>query len=292
VKSEPSICFVIPYFGAWPFWLPFFLESCRANPTVNWLIYTDCPIPPRCPPNVRVLQVDYHAYCNRVSSMLRIDFRPTNAYKLCDLKPALGFIHREELVSFDFWAFGDMDVIYGDIRGYFTAERLRRKDLFATHERRISGHLCLIRNTERMRTAFMRIPDWQRRLTQQEHQALDEGAFSRLFIRHKNFPKALREALGRLNPWRRRSEFVEAFSTPGARVPWIGGKLDFPERWYWKPGSLRNDRDGEREFPYLHFLVWKRFAWNADTAVASSPEAVAYSPGWKIDASGFAESSH
>src|SRR5690606_1471186 len=106
----------------------------------NWLIYTDCPIPKRCPPNVRITPVTYEDYCQLVSDTLRIDFRPENPYKLCDLKPALGLIHREELASFDFWAFGDIDVIYGDIRGYFTAARLSCKDLYATHERRISGH--------------------------------------------------------------------------------------------------------------------------------------------------------
>lgn len=287
--TDPSICFIIPYFGTWPFWLPFFLESCRANPTVNWLIYTDCPIPKRCPPNVRITPVTYEDYCQLVSDTLRIDFRPENPYKLCDLKPALGLIHREELASFDFWAFGDIDVIYGDIRGYFTAARLSCKDLYATHERRISGHFCLIRNTDLMRTAFMRIPNWQSRLTDQNHHALDEGAFSRLFIRHKNFPKALQRALNHLYPWRRRSEFVEAFSTPGARVPWIGGARDFPECWYWRQGSLRNDRNGEREFPYLHFLVWKRSAWTERTARTSRPETVAYLPSWRIDANGFAE---
>ncbi len=50
----PSIGFVIPYFGNWPFWFPFFLESCRANPSINWIFHTDCGIPADLPTAVAV----------------------------------------------------------------------------------------------------------------------------------------------------------------------------------------------------------------------------------------------
>ena len=31
--------------------------------------------------------------------------------------------------------------------------------------------------------------------------------------------------------------------------------------WYWKKGKLTNDKDEEREFPYLHFMHWKGGDW-------------------------------
>jgi hypothetical protein len=255
---------------------------------VDWLLFSDCGPLDDCPPNVRVVDTDYDAYCARVSARLDIDFRPSNPYKLCDLKPALGFIHEEELAGFDFWAFGDIDLVFGDLRGYFTAERLARKDLFATHARRVSGHCCLVRNNLRMRESFLLMPNWRERLSDQAHHALDEGAFSRIFIRHKNWPEGLARLAGQFNPWRRRAEFVEAYSTPDAKVPWIDGSHDFPRRWAWRHGVLTSDRDGERRFPYFHFPVWKKNDWrDLPLPEPSALAALAASGTWAIDRRGF-----
>lgn len=285
---QPSICFVVPYFGRWPFWMPFFVESCRANPTVDWLLFSDCGPIPDCPPNVRVVETSYQDYCARVAQALGIPFSPPNPYKLCDVKPAFGYIHADELRGYDFWAFGDLDLVWGDLRGYFTAERLARKDLFATHARRVSGHCCLVRNTKEMRELFLRMRDWQQRMSDPKHHALDEGAFSRIFIRYKNLPDRVAHLPRLLNAWYRRAEFVEAFSTPDAKIAWVDGGFRFPQRWSWDHGRLTNDRDGARVFPYLHFVVWKKHAWKG--LAVQDPgalAALAASGRWAVDAQGF-----
>lgn len=286
----PRIRFLIPYFGRWPFWMPFFLESCRHNPDIDWLFFSDCGVPDNLPANVVIESMTFADYCQRVSERLGISFNPRSAYKLCDIKPALGYIHADRLDGFDFWGFSDIDLVYGNLRAYFSAERLARFDLLSTHERRISGHLCLMRNDARMREAFMQVPGWQRAFQQAEHLAFDEGAFSRLFIRRKNWPEGLRRLLNLFNPWCRRSEFVEAFSTPSARVPWLDGRFDFPKRWTWSRGRLTNERDGEREFPYFHFIAWKGDAWPLCPAESLiQPGDLVSRAAWSITAQGFRE---
>lgn len=290
MAEAPRICFLIPYFGRWPFWMPLFLESCRRNPDIDWLLFSDCGLPEGLPENVRVEPIDYASYCAQVSARLGINFAPENPYKLCDLKPALGYVHQEHLKGYDFWAFGDLDLIYGRLREYFTTARLARYDLYSTHARRVSGHLCLIRNTDTMRRAFMRMPRWQERLTDQTHHALDEGAFSRLFLWRKNFPDPLFKLVGLFNPLRRRSEFVEAFSTPDGCIPWLDGSFDFPRRWFWKEGQLSNDRDAAREFPYFHFAIWKRGAWTGHPLPAPSAiDELARCPAWVVSEDGFSQ---
>ena len=261
-SPDPRIIFVIPYFGCWPFWMPLFLESCRRNTDIDWLLFSDCGIPENLPANVKIKPIGFVEYCQLVSKRLGINFAPVEAYKLCDIKPALGHIHAEDLEGYDFWAFGDLDLIYGNLRAYFTAERLSRFDVLSTHERRIAGHLCLLRNKASTRELFMSIENWQQRFMDQKHMALDEGAFSRIFIRRKNLPKPLFKLLGKLNPWRRCSEFTEAFSTPGGLIKWHDGSENFPLHWYWRDGCLTNDRDGDRTFPYFHFVCWKRNQWS------------------------------
>jgi hypothetical protein len=90
MSESSSICLVMPYFGQWPFWMPFFLQSCRFNPSVDWLLYTDCQPLDHCPENVRVVQISLNDYCRKVSTKLSIDFSPTKAYKLCDIRRPWG----------------------------------------------------------------------------------------------------------------------------------------------------------------------------------------------------------
>ena len=288
MKASPRILFLMPYFGQWPFWMPFYLETCRRNPDIDWLFFSDCGVPENLPANVTVESMSFEDYCRLVSERLNINFAPKAAYKLCDIRPAMGHIHEDRLQGYDFWAFGDIDLLYGDLRRYFTAERLARYDFFSTHERRVAGHLCLIRNTRRQRDLYLKISHWKERFTDQKHHALDEGAFTRLFLWRKNFPRPLFKLVGKFNPLRRASDFTEAFSTPGGCIKWHDGTDNFPSAWYFKQGELTNNRDGARTFAYFHFVCWKRNEWAA--LPTPDPEAIrrlAAEPAWVIDANGF-----
>lgn len=288
MKKEPSIIFLIPYFGQWPFWMPFFIESCRKNSDINWLLIGDCAELKELPPNVFQRRVAFTEYCSWISERLGFEFSPVNPYKLCDLKPALGYLHEKDIAGYDFWGFSDLDLIYGDLRGYFDSKRLHRYKIISTHERRVSGHLCLLRNERRVLELFWKIPDFQRRAQDHKNHALDEGGFSRIFLWRKNFPRPLFEFVGLFNSWRRVADFSEAFSTPNAGRPWRDGTMKFPVSWYWLDGRLTNDLDGGVEFPYLHFLSWKKSEWKEHSLPdPHSLNALAKSGGWRVDQSGF-----
>jgi hypothetical protein len=260
-----KICIVIPFFGVWPFWIPFFLASCRQNSTVDWLIYSDCKRLQDCPVNVKIVYLSYEEYCKKVSSSLGINFHPTNAYKLCDIKPALGHIHRDELTGYDFWAFGDLDLIYGNLRQYFHEARLQKKDIFSTHKTRTSGHFCLLRNVPDLTIAYQKVSDWQDKFMQEEHLAFDEKDFSKLFLRHKNSPSWLKKLMQWYDPWLNRAEFKEAYTTPNGRIKWLDGSDNFPELWRWHVGELTCENHERHHFPYFHFMIWKK-QWTSQHA--------------------------
>lgn len=281
----PKILFIMPYFGEWPFWMPFYIRSCSYNPTINWLFYTDCERPDDSPPNMEFRNLSYKSYCQLVSDKLGIEFSASNPYKLCDIRPGLGYIHSEDLEGYDFWAFGDIDVIYGNLRSYFTGERLSGKDLLSTHARRVSGHLCIIRNSPNMLNAFRDIPDWEKRFSDATHHALDEGAFSRLFMGHKNWPDWLRLFAEKFKSRSRRSEFVEAHSTYSL-LP--DGRKKTPEAWYWNSGTLTNTDFVNKELPYLHFYRWKKQSWSGKGAAELVQyEGLHKGARWRISKNGF-----
>ena len=260
-NQEPKIIILMPYFGKWPFWISLFLESCRKNSTIDWCILSDCGRLEDFPDNVKYHEMSFQEYKNLVSSRLDIGFDPESSYKICDVRPAFGYIHEGLIKSYDFWGFGDLDLVYGSLRTLYTKEFLSRYDLYSNHATRVSGHLCLIRNTKQMRNIFRKIPNWVEKFSNPEHLAVDEKAFSKLFVKHKNFPKKLRNILRFLYPLSRRSHFIENYTTPNGCIAWQDGSYNFPSKWYWNNGVITNELNNKFFYPYFHFAVWKKYDW-------------------------------
>jgi len=260
---SPSLILLVPYFGHWPEWMDLFVESCKWNRDVRWRLYTDCGEPDNRADNVEYVHMSFAEYKAKVRDRLGIDFDPADPYKLCDLRPALGEIHREEIADFEFFGFGDLDVVYGDVRRFYTDELLARSDLLSTHAERLSGHFAVLRNTPAIRRAYERFPGFREILAAPGYVGLDEslGAFLRDADRR---PRGLRRWLARSSPARPRLVFVERFSTVLSERGWHDGTRRYPERWIWHRGRLTNDRDGEREFLYLHFMRWCSKRWIQD----------------------------
>ena len=255
-----SIAFVVPYFGVWPNWFPFFLQSCSFNPSIDWLFITDCGVPENQPANTQFIEKTFNEYQREVSDKLGINFLHAHPYKLCDIKPAYGLIHQELLSSYEFWGFCDIDVMFGNIRKFMTEDVLKH-DVISAHEARISGHFSLFRNNELFRNAFQQVDGWKGVFEDEKHHRFDEAHFSKLFIWRKNWPKLVRDWLAKFSGYSCNTYFVEQYSTPGCRHDWVDGSRDFPSEWYWDKGRLTNNRS-DREFMYFHFLKWKQKIWN------------------------------
>jgi hypothetical protein len=284
--TAPRIVVLIPYFGSWPFWMDFYLESMRWNPAIHWRFYTDCGEPENAPPNASFYHCTFADYQQRVSAALDIEFKPAGPYKLCDIKPAYGHIHAAEIVDYDYWAFGDIDIIYGDIMGFITPEMLRHS-LVSFHKRRVSGHFTVLANTAFAREAFMQEPSWRAVFERPEHTAFDEKSFGELFMRHKDWPDWLRRMVYFRNPYMRSASFNEAYSTSFGRVAWEDGSRDFPQRWFWRKGELSCDKSTARHFPYLHFLEWKKLWDQRPTAELVRGDRGRLAEGFEISREGF-----
>lgn len=109
---KKRIAIIIPYFGKWPDWFNLYHYSCSKNAGIDWIFYTDCLIPLQNYNNTFFHSISFKDYCKNVSNKLGIDFYPDSPYKLCGLKPFYGFIHSDILVDYEFWGFGDIDVIW------------------------------------------------------------------------------------------------------------------------------------------------------------------------------------
>ena len=257
--GTPKILVILTWFGVWPGWIRPFMESCRWNPTIDWLIATDCGHLDDLPPNVRLLHTSFADYRALIANRLQIEPLWHEPYKLCDLKPALGFIHSDFAQSYHYVGFGDLDVIYGDIRAIYTSDVLVH-DLISSHGHIVAGHFTLLANNPRMTNAFKCIWGWRELLADAAHRSFDEQVFSRLFM-----------PINKRRPWQRLrapylggASLVEQFSTDIAPIRWVDGSRDYPNEWLWQAGKLTNDRTGDREFLYLHLSHWQSNRWTSE----------------------------
>ena len=268
-----SIAIIIPYFGRLPFWSDLFFLSCQHNSTVDFHFFTDCDLARYNAPNIHVTAITFSDYCNTVSTALGIDFHPANPYKLCDIKPFFGLIHRVMLEEekYDFWGFGDLDLVWGNLREFYTTEILSRYDIISNHSDRLSGHLCLLRNTDKYNHLCLKIPGWESLLSDQKNHALDEQALTltvwpavhwlwklhtKVFFRLplQNEWQTYVRLCTRIGGYLGRPGnvlFRESFTTP-----FTDDLQDDTAAWRYADGSVTDLRNG-RELPYLHFLCLK-----------------------------------
>lgn len=175
-----KIALIIPYFGKFPEWMPLYLYSCSKQKNIVFLYFTDCELPKKIYGNTIFHKTTFEEYCEKVSQKLHIDFHPTQSYKLCDLKPFYGLVHEDDLKGYDWWGFGDLDLIYGDLSLLVNEKNLQKYDLLTTHIDKLAGHFTVVRKKSDYTRFPLQIPNWKEKLMLDKHVFLDEAEFSEL----------------------------------------------------------------------------------------------------------------
>ncbi len=136
-----SIIIIIPFFGTLPNTFKFWYQSALNNPTINFLLFTDCCISNA--KNIKVIECSFNKFIQDIQSKFDFKINISAPYKLCDFRPAYGDIFQEYIRNYDFWGFGDVDLVYGDIRYFITEDKLNTYDIISGW-----GHLTLYRNNQ------------------------------------------------------------------------------------------------------------------------------------------------
>lgn len=171
-----KIAIIIPYFGKWPEWMDLYLFSASIQKNIDFLFFTNCEIPTKVYKNTIFHKTDYKSYCKRISTSLNINFSSENKpYKLCDCRPFYGIIHKKELQDYEFWGFGDIDLIYGDLSLIINDSNLIKYNFISAHSDRISGHFSIMRNIKQYNNICYKINNWKEKLESEHFYSLDES---------------------------------------------------------------------------------------------------------------------
>lgn len=230
---------IIPWFGPFPAWIDAFLTSCAPVSEVDWLILHDAPAPARVPKNVTFSLLSWQAYRKLFREKCAIDLPPQPNYKMCDAKVFLGTVFEEELEDYDYFGWGDLDLVYGELDS-FLEPLMGKHSVISFHRDLLSNHFVLFRNTAEMRGLYRKVPEYKAKMAMPDYAELDDTHLTLI-------AQALPDA------W-----FAESYTTPFVNwTPWADGTYNFPVRWEWHGGRLINDLDRGYTFPYFHFMVWK-----------------------------------
>jgi hypothetical protein len=144
-----SCLFILPYFGKFKNYFPLFLRSCGMNPEYDWLIVTDQDIE-NAPGNVSVVSENFGDFKAEIQSKFDFPISLENPYKLCDFKPAYGYVLESRLAGYDYWGHCDCDMLFGNMPDLLEPLLAKGYDkLFA------AGHLTIYRNDYENNRRFM-----------------------------------------------------------------------------------------------------------------------------------------
>lgn len=148
MANKWSIVIIFPYFGTLPAQYHMWRASALSNPTVDFMFFTDADVEPA--PNILVNKMQFADFQKLAAKAFDFPIVLDRPYKLCEYKQAYGYILQEYIKDYDFWGFGDLDLVYGDIRTFLTDKVLSEKKFLLGW-----GHLTLLHNDMDTNTYFM-----------------------------------------------------------------------------------------------------------------------------------------
>ena len=136
-----------PYFGKLPDHFHLWLISCGFNTNFEFIVFTDDTRVFDVPRNVSIIHMSWSELYNIVARHFDFAISLKAPYKLCDFKPAYGFIFQEYLSDCSYWGYCDLDLLWGNLNKFIPWEK--NADKYS-----IFGHLSLVKNTDTLRQLF------------------------------------------------------------------------------------------------------------------------------------------
>lgn len=161
---------ILPYFGKFNNYMYLWLESCRYNKNIDWLLITDQKIEVSIPENVKVIYKTFEALREEFQSKFDFKLCLQRPYKLCDFKPFYGYLFKEYTTGYDFWGYCDCDLIFGKIDNFL------KDDMFEKYDKLLRlGHLTFVRNTEEINELFKEYDTYKMTLSSPAIYGYDES---------------------------------------------------------------------------------------------------------------------
>lgn len=151
MKNTKKVAILVPYFGKFPNYFELWLDSCKKNDQIDWFIITDNRQAGNgSAPNIHWIESSLKALKQKFESKLGTPCSLDHPYKICDYRPAFGFLFSELVQDHNWWGYCDTDMIFGDIC-HFIGEKLTTSEFDRIYQR---GALTIWRNSDSVNNLF------------------------------------------------------------------------------------------------------------------------------------------
>ena len=116
---ENKVCLLVPYFGQFPNYFDLWLSSAKQCEKIDFYILTDKFFPGDKSNNIHFIKYTLDEIKNKASIVLGFNCVLDTPYKLCDYRPIYNLLFSEICNKYEYWGYGDIDVIYGNLNRLF-----------------------------------------------------------------------------------------------------------------------------------------------------------------------------
>lgn len=148
ILSKNRVALLIPYYGKWPAFFPHFLKSLEGQDLLQVFIFSDIKNHPCLPANVTLVDLSFETLKSKIEILFNQKVGTWSPYKLCDFKPFFGLLFSEHIEDFKYWAYGDIDVIYGNLDKFLAPALARNYDIITFRRCYMSGALTVLKNND------------------------------------------------------------------------------------------------------------------------------------------------
>jgi hypothetical protein len=177
LSNKRSLIILLSFFGEFPWYFDYFIHSCGYNPTVRFCIISDNHKIPNVSKNISFVNITREQFQSLANEKFGFLTALIQGYKICDFRPSLGYLFPELIKGYDFWGYGDIDMMYGNLRNFLTNELLDKYDIFSFRPEYLTGSFTILRNTKKINTLFMQSRNYKTVLSQSEYFNFDECNF-------------------------------------------------------------------------------------------------------------------
>ena len=249
-----KIAIIIPYFGSFPTSFDLWVNSASYNKDIDFFLFTNQKVKIAYN-NIHIYYMTLNDFSMLARNKLKINsINLSNPYKCCDFKPVYGLIFEDYVKSYDFWGHCDMDMIFGDLKKYFTDSVLEKYDKILP-----LGHLSIYRNNKEVNDRYKcegsSLPDFKTIFTSEKNYAFDEFKGIMKIYDYNNFPFYKKRVFADIpSKYKRFKLALKDINYQNQIFYWENGHVF---RSFENSGKIETE-----EFAYIHFQKRKNMKKN------------------------------
>ena len=240
-----KLILIIPYYGPHHPWETLFFKSVEYLHSVDILFITDGKRPNSYSSNVKTVYLSFEELKYKIDMTLGFCSSLQKPYKLCDFKPALGDIFKEEIQHYSYWGYCDIDMIFGNIDQIVDSAISQKIDVVTSSSQYLSGHFTMLKNCEALRELYKNDSTYLSVFRDDVHWGFDEISW------FKHFSDTDLTSFSSLVKQAEASQLLCV--TWG--FPIKDGIMSRKDTFFWEKGELIDA--GENQYAYYHWNYMK-----------------------------------